>query len=261
MAAADPADSETAESLSPAERRARRARRVVGTTVILDDDRAEAAARERAAEALRQMEEDPSRFIVASRPMQAALLLAGTRSLSELRERESDDSRPAIVAMAEKAMLRAAEGSPAHLALVQERLEGKVGLRAGDVIPLAAGIGRGDEVGEAIEDAIRRMTEAKRGTPEAIPPDDGPDIENTPRIPRDRRIQPAEMAQADPVPEGDIVLASDDAAREATTAAAQNDPNLSGYIAAGRQIDRTALNGNGHAANRHAHDDSNEGDR
>ena len=81
---------------------------------------------------LRRLEVEPGRFLRIVRPVQAAMLLAATRTVAELEAREQDSGRPTLVALAEAAVVRASQGSVPHAVLVSERLEGRAGLRRFD---------------------------------------------------------------------------------------------------------------------------------
>src|SRR5262245_26773430 len=78
---------------------------------------------------LRRLEVEPGRFVRMVRPVQAAMLSAATRSVAELEARQHDSGRPALIALAEAAVLRATHGSVQHAALIADRLEGRAGLR------------------------------------------------------------------------------------------------------------------------------------
>src|SRR5947207_3016240 len=50
---------------------------------------------------LRRLEGEPGRFLRIARPVQAAMLLAATRTVAELEARQHEPGRPALIALAE----------------------------------------------------------------------------------------------------------------------------------------------------------------
>lgn len=116
-----------------------------------------------------ELEAEPSRFLMVSRPATAAMMIAATRTIAQLEARQDDPSRPALVALAERAVLMAAKGSAAHLAIVTDRLEGKPGLRSGDSLFGSANATVANDVHSAIEEAITLMTNARLVAQDALP--------------------------------------------------------------------------------------------
>lgn len=183
----------------------------VPTTALLSDDGVDNAVAGRAAAALRRLEAEPSHFLLASRPATAAIMLAATKTIAELEASENSVDRPALVALAEKAVLAAVRGSAAHLSIVTERIEGKAGLRSGDTVFGPTTPGAGYEIGEAIESAIAAMTNARLATPDApMPPCEDPSSERKSAVLRDGRVE--EFAGAPPVTPGEVLLDEEAAA-------------------------------------------------
>jgi hypothetical protein len=112
---------------------------------------------------VRRLEVEPGRFLRIVRPVQAAMLLAATRTLAELEARQQDSGRPALIALAEATVLRAAQGSVQHAVLVADRLEGRPGLRPDDGEPES--FDKRAAITETIEAIVSALTEAKLGTP------------------------------------------------------------------------------------------------
>jgi hypothetical protein len=111
---------------------------------------------------LRRLEVEPARFLRIVRPVQAAMVSAVTRTVAELEARQGDKGRPALVALAEAAALRAAQGSLPHAVLVADRLEGRAGLRPDNTEPES--LDERAAIRETIERIVGALTEAKLGT-------------------------------------------------------------------------------------------------
>lgn len=109
---------------------------------------------------LRALERDHQRFLALHQPMRSALLLSLMRSREELEARAESSSVPAIIAIAEAATRKAMAGDMQAVGYITERIEGKAGMRQGDVDP-EADTRRADMVA-AIEGVVRVLTDGKR---------------------------------------------------------------------------------------------------
>lgn len=109
---------------------------------------------------LRALEREHQRFLSLHQPMRSALLLALMRSREELEARAESSSVPAIIAIAEAAARKAMGGDMAAVGFITERIEGKAGLRQGDVDPNADA--RRTDMVAAIEGVVRALTDNKR---------------------------------------------------------------------------------------------------
>lgn len=85
---------------------------------------------------LDRLAEDHRRFFGLRRPITAALTVALTRDIDEIRARdprnEPEEAIPAIQAVAEAMVRKAAAGDAAAFQQIVDRIEGKVGTREGE---------------------------------------------------------------------------------------------------------------------------------
>lgn len=92
---------------------------------------------ERNLDRLRRLEADHARLFELRQPITAALLVALTKDVAELRARdpnvEHQEPIQAIHAIAEAQVRKAINGDTAAFAAIVDRVEGKPGLRKGDV--------------------------------------------------------------------------------------------------------------------------------
>ena len=110
--------------------------------------------------ALRGLQADHRRFLTMHQPIRASLQLALMRTAEELEARSESTETPAIIRIGEAVARKAMAGDMQAVSFVAERLEGKAGLRAGDIDP-TADARRADMV-SAIEGVVRALTDQKR---------------------------------------------------------------------------------------------------
>lgn len=110
--------------------------------------------------ALRALQANHKRFLTHHQPITASLQLASMRTLEELEARATSTSVPAIIAIGEAMMRKAATGDVQAFNAVAERLEGKPGNRRGDIDPEAEN--RRADMAVVIEAAVRGLTDNKR---------------------------------------------------------------------------------------------------
>jgi hypothetical protein len=129
---------------------------------------------ERSLERLRRLEADHARLFTLRQPLTAALLVALTKDTAELRARdpaiEAVEPIQAIHAVAEAQVRRAIAGDTAAFNAIVDRIEGKPGMRKGDVDE--ATDRHATEVQVTIERVVEALTNQRLGRPvdiEALP--------------------------------------------------------------------------------------------
>lgn len=109
---------------------------------------------------LRALQANHRRFLTHHQPITASLQLAAMRTMEELEARAASTQVPAIIAIGEAMMRKAAAGDVQAFNVVAERLEGKPGNRRGDIDPAAEE--RRADMATAIEATVRALTDHKR---------------------------------------------------------------------------------------------------
>src|SRR5262245_12724702 len=108
---------------------------------------------------LRAMDRDHKRFLDLHSPVKAAVWLALLRPVGELADRAADPSVSGIVALGEAIARKALAGDVAAFNSISDRIEGRVGVRQGDVDPAAAD--RAQDIAGMIEGVVEALTDAK----------------------------------------------------------------------------------------------------
>jgi hypothetical protein len=114
--------------------------------------------------ALDRLERNHRKLMDLHSPIRAALWLALMKPSEDLFERENDviggeQSIPAVIAMAESAVRKAIRGDMTAFNSIADRIEGKVGLRKGDVDPELDS--KQAEIAGVVEGVVTALTKAK----------------------------------------------------------------------------------------------------
>src|SRR5262245_6546484 len=108
---------------------------------------------------LAHLDREHKRFLDLHSPVKAAVWLALLRPVGELADRAGDPSVSGIVALGEAIVRKALAGDVPAFSQISDRIEGRVGVRQGDVDPAQAD--RAQDVAHMIEGVVAALTDAK----------------------------------------------------------------------------------------------------